>query len=287
MSVETFGLHLLNGVTFGALLFLLASGFTLIFGLMRITNMSHGGLYLVGGYLGLTVLGRTGNFWLALLVAGVGVGGMGLGIERLVLRPVRNRILPEVLVTLGLAFILGDLSLAIWGGDPQTIRIPGVLGGSVELFGLTYPSFRLFMVLVGVLTAAGLWFLQHRTVLGAIIRAGVDDAQMVDAMGIDIKVVFNRVFALGAALAGLAGLLGGAFLALYPGADSEILLLAVVVVILGGPGSLLGAIVGSLLVGLIDAFATALVPDLLYFTLFAPMVVILAWRPYGLLGRPG
>jgi branched-chain amino acid transport system permease protein len=285
MTLETFGLHLLNGITFGALLFLLASGFTLIFGLMRITNMSHGGLYLVGGYVGLTVLGRTGNFWLALLVAGVGVGLLGLGIERFLLRPVRNRILPEVLVTLGLAFILGDLSLAIWGGDPQTIRVPGVLSGSVALFGLTYPTFRLSMIIVGVLTAAGLWVLQHRTMLGAIIRAGVDDAQMVDAMGIDVKVVFNRVFALGAALAGLAGLLGGAFLALYPGADSEILLLAVVVVIMGGPGSLVGAIVGSLLVGLIDAFATALVPDLLYFTLFAPMVIILAWRPYGLLGR--
>jgi branched-chain amino acid transport system permease protein len=286
MNLETFGLHVLNGVTFGALLFLLASGFTLIFGLMRITNMSHGGLYLVGGYLGLTVLGRTGNFWVALLAAGVGVGVLGLVVVRVLLRPVRNRILPEVLVTLGLAFILGDLSLAIWGGDPLTIRVPGVLGGSINLLGLTYPTFRLFMVLVGVLTAAGLWFLQHRTMLGAVIRAGVDDPDMVDAMGVDIKVVFNRVFALGAALAGLAGLLGGAFLALYPGADSEILLLAVVVVILGGPGSLAGAIVGSLLVGLIDAFAKALVPDLLYFTLFAPMVIILAWRPYGLLGRP-
>ena len=285
MSLETLGLHLLNGVTFGALLFLLASGFTLIFGLMRITNMSHGGLYLVGGYVGLTILGRTGNFWLALLTAGAGVGVLGLGVERLFLRPVRNRILPEVLVTLGLAFILADVSLAIWGGDPQTVRIPGVLSESVNLFGLTYPGFRLFMVLVGLVTAAGLWFLQHRTMLGAIIRAGVDDPEMVDAMGVDIKLVFNRVFALGAALAGVAGLLGGAFLALYPGADSEILLLAVVVVILGGPGSLLGAIIGSLLVGLIDAFATALVPDLLYFTLFAPMVIILAWRPYGLLGR--
>src|ERR687884_1595157 len=286
MNLETFSLHLLNGITFGALLFLLASGFTLIFGLMRITNMSHGGLYLVGGYVGLTVLGRTGNFWLALLVAGVGVGLLGLGIERFLLRPVRNRILPEVLVTLGLAFILGDLSLAIWGGDPQTIRVPGMLSGSVALFGLTYPTFRLFMVLVGVLTAAGLWFLQHRTLLGAVIRAGVDDAEMVDAMGIDIKAVFNRVFALGAALAGVAGLLGGVFLSLYPGADFEILLLATVVVIIGGPGSLLGAVVGSLLVGLIDAFAVALAPDLLYFTIFAPMVVILAWRPYGLLGRP-
>jgi branched-chain amino acid transport system permease protein len=286
MTLETLGLHVLNGITFGALLFLLASGFTLIFGLMRITNMSHGGLYLVGGYVGLTVLGRTGNFWAALVTAGLGVALLGLAIERVLLRPVRNRVLPEVLVTLGLAFILGDLALAIWGGDPQTIRVPGVLSGSVSLLGLTYPTFRLFMVLVGVLTAAGLWFLQHRTLLGAVIRAGVDDAEMVDAMGIDIKAVFNRVFALGAALAGVAGLLGGAFLALYPGADSEILLLAVVVVILGGPGSLAGAVAGSLLVGLIDAFATALVPDLLYFTLFAPMVLILAWRPYGLLGRP-
>jgi branched-chain amino acid transport system permease protein len=286
MTLETLGLHVLNGITFGALLFLLASGFTLIFGLMRITNMSHGGLYLVGGYIGLTVLGRTGNFWAALVTAGLGVALLGLAIERVLLRPVRNRVLPEVLVTLGLAFILGDLALAIWGGDPQTIRVPGVLSGSVSLLGLTYPTFRLFMVLVGVLTAAGLWFLQHRTLLGAVIRAGVDDAEMVDAMGIDIKAVFNRVFALGAALAGVAGLLGGAFLALYPGADSEILLLAVVVVILGGPGSLAGAVAGSLLVGLIDAFATALVPDLLYFTLFAPMVLILAWRPYGLLGRP-
>ena len=285
MSAETFVLHVLNGVTFGALLFLLASGFTLIFGLMRITNMSHGGLYLLGGYIGLTVLRATGSFWLALGAAGMGIGVLGLAEERFLLRRIRNRPLPEVLVTLGLAFVLGDVSLAIWGGDPLTIRIPGALGESVSLFGLTYPIFRLFMVLVGVVTALGLWYLQDRTLLGAIIRAGVDDRDMVEAMGIDIKQVFNRVFALGALLAGLAGLLGGAFLALYPGADSEILLLAVVVVILGGPGSLLGAVVGSLLVGLIDAFAVALVPDLLYFTLFAPMVLILAWRPYGLLGR--
>jgi branched-chain amino acid transport system permease protein len=286
MAPQTFALHVLNGVTYGALLFLLASGFTLIFGLMRITNMSHGGLYLVGGYLGLTALRATDNFWLALAAAGLGVGLIGLLEERLLLRRVRNQILPEVLVTLGLAFVLGDLSLAIWGGDPLTIRVPGALGGSVDVFGLTYPVFRLFMLLVGLLTGAGLWFLQDRTLLGAIIRAGVDDRDMVAAMGIDIAVVFNRVFALGALLAGLAGLLGGAFLVLYPGADSEILLVAVVVVILGGPGSLLGAALGSLLVGLIDAFAKALVPDLLYFTLFAPMVLILAWRPYGLLGRP-
>lgn len=287
MTAETFALHLLNGVTFGALLFLLASGFTLIFGLMRIINLSHGGLYLVGGYVGLTLLLRTGSFWLAAVGAGLAIGLLGLAVERALLRRVRGRELPEVLLTLGLAFVLGDLSLATWGGDPLTIRVPGFLGESTDLLGLTYPTFRLFVVLVGAVIAAGLWYLQERTRLGAIIRAGVDDREMVDALGIDIKVVFNRVFALGAFLAGLAGLLGGAFLALYPGADFEILSLAVVVVIIGGPGSLAGAVIGSLLVGLIDAFAKALVPDLLYFTLFAPMVLILAWRPYGLLGRPG
>jgi branched-chain amino acid transport system permease protein len=286
VSAEAFVLHLMNGVTFGALLFLLASGFTLIFGLMRITNLSHGGFYLVGGYVGLSVLLLSGSFWLAALGAGLAVGLMGLLVERGLLGRVRGQVLPEVLLTLGLAFVLGDLSLAIWGGDPLTIRVSGFLGESITLFGLTYPTFRLFVVLVGVVIALGLWYIQERTRLGAIIRAGVDDREMVDALGIDIKVVFNRVFALGAFLAGLAGLLGGAFLALYPGADFEILLLAVVVVIIGGPGSLLGAVIGSLLVGLIDAFAKALIPDLLYFTLFAPMVIILAWRPYGLLGRP-
>jgi branched-chain amino acid transport system permease protein len=285
MSAEEFARHVVNGVTFGALLFLLASGFTLIFGLMRITNLSHGGFYLVGGYVGLTVLLATGNFWLAILGAGLAIALMGLLLERFLLRAVRGRVLPEVLLTLGLAFVLGDLSLAIWGGDPQTIRVPELLGGSTRLLGLTYPRFRLFVAFAATVIGAGLWYLQERTSVGAIIRAGVDDREMVDAMGIDINVVFNRVFALGAFMAGLAGFLGGAFLALYPGADFEILLLAVVVVIIGGPGSLAGAALGSLLVGLIDAFAKALVPDLLYFTLFAPMVLILAWRPYGLLGR--
>jgi branched-chain amino acid transport system permease protein len=285
VTAQQFALYTLNGVTFAALLFLLASGFTLIFGLMRITNMSHGGLYLVGGYVGFTVLQRTGSFLLALAVAGPAIGLLGLFQERFLLRRIRNQPLPEVLVTLGLTFVLADLSLAFWGGDPQTIRPPGFLAQSIQVAGLTYPIFRLVMLLVGIVAAVGLWYLQDRTLLGAIIRAGVDDRDMVEAMGIDIKRIFNLVFALGALLAGLAGVFGGSFLALYPGADSEILLQAVVVVILGGPGSLLGAVVGSLLVGLIHDFAVALTPDLLYFTLFAPMVVVLAWRPYGLLGR--
>src|SRR5437879_2742264 len=175
MTLEAFALHLLNGVTFGALLFLLASGFTLIFGLMRITNLSHGGFYLVGGYAGLTILARTGNFWLALAGGGLALAALGLVLERALLTRVRGQIDPEVLLTLGLAFVLGDLSLAIWGGDPQTIRVPGLLSESIHVADLTYPIFRLFVVLVGLAIGLGLWYLQERTRLGAIIRAGVDD----------------------------------------------------------------------------------------------------------------
>lgn len=285
MSAETFTLHLLNGVTFGALLFLLASGLTLIFGLMRITNLAHGGFYLVGGYVGVTVLVSTGQLWLALLAAGLAIAALGFGLERLLLTRVQGQTLPEVLLTLGIAFVLGDLSLAIWGGDPIEVRVGGPLAGATGIAGVSYPTFRLFVVVVGVTVGLLQWYLQERTLYGAVIRAGVDDREMVEALGIDIRVVFDRAFAFGAFLAGAAGLLGGAFLTLYPGADFEILLLALVVVIIGGPGSLAGAALGSLFIGLIDAFAKALVPDLLYFTIFAPMVLVLAWRPYGLLGR--
>ncbi len=286
MSVETFTLHVLNGVTFAALLFLLASGLSLIFGLMRITNLAHGGFYLVGGYVGVTVLVASGQLVVALVAAGAAVALLGFGLERMLLARVHGQTLPEVLLTLGIAFVLGDLSLAIWGGDPVEVRVGGPLAGTTQILGVSYPTFRLFVVVVGIAIGLGQWYLQERTLWGAVIRAGVDDREMVQALGIDIHVVFDRAFAFGAFLAGAAGLLGGAFLTLYPGADFEILTLALVVVIIGGPGSLAGAAIGSLLIGLIDAFAKALVPDLLYFTIFAPMVLVLAWRPYGLLGRP-
>ncbi len=286
MSAETFTLHVLNGVTFAALLFLLASGLSLIFGLMRITNLAHGGFYLVGGYVGVTALVATGQLVIALLAAGAAVALLGSGLERLLLARVHGQTLPEVLLTLGIAFVLGDMALAIWGGDPVEVRIGGPLAGTTQILGVSYPTFRLFVVVVGIALGLLQWYIQEHTLIGAVIRAGVDDREMVQALGIDIRVVFDRAFAFGAFLAGAAGLLGGAFLTLYPGADFEILTLALVVVIIGGPGSLAGAAIGSLLIGLIDAFAKALVPDLLYFTIFAPMVLVLAWRPYGLLGRP-
>jgi branched-chain amino acid transport system permease protein len=183
--------------------------------------------------------------------------------------------------------VAADLLLAIWGGDPHTLSLPDAIDGSTSIFGLSYPVFRLVVVAFGILVAVGLWFLLERSRTGAIIRAGVDDREMVAALGVNIKAVFTAVFVLGAFLAGLAGVVGGAYLSIFPGADVEILTYSLVVVVIGGLGSLRGAIAGSLLVGLVYDFGQSLVPDLAYFVLFAPMALILLFRPQGLFGRAG
>lgn len=285
MSATFWLLQILNGLTFGALLFLVASGFTLIFGLMRIVNLTHGVLYLLGGYLGLTVIRSTGNFFLGVAVGAVSMGILGVLLERAFLRRVRGNELAEVLLTIGIAFIFADVALVLWGGDPRTIPAPPVLRGAIKVGSFIYPRFRLFTLLVGLLIAALLWLLQHWTRVGAIVRAGVDDAEMVSALGINLPSVFTGVFLFGAMLAGFAGVVGGGFLSLYRGADSEVLLFGLVVVIIGGMGSLEGALIGSLAVGLLDAFGKALIPDVAYFTIFGPMAIMLALRPRGLFGR--
>lgn len=285
MSQTFFTLQILNGITFGALLFLVSSGFTLIFGLMRVANLTHGVLYLLAGYVGLAIVRATGSFLLAVVVAMVFAGILGLIIERSVLHRVRGNVLSEVLLTIGIAFILADLALVLWGGDPQTVRVPEVLGGTVHLFGVPYPRFRLVTLFIGAAIAVGLWYLQNRTRIGAIVRAGVDDAEMVSALGINLPAVFSSVFFAGAMLAGLAGVIGGSVLSVYRGADSEILLFGLVVIIIGGMGSLKGAVIGSLAVGLLDSFGKALYPEISYFTIFGPMAIVLALRPQGLFGR--
>jgi branched-chain amino acid transport system permease protein len=287
MSLHEFGLQLMNGLTFAALLFLVSSGFTLIFGLMRIVNLAQGSLYLLGGYVGLSVVRGTGTFWLALPAAAVAMGALGLLVERGLLRTVRGRPMSEILLTVGLSFIAADLALAVWGGDPVTIDVKGALDGRTALLGVTYPVYRLFVIALGLAIAAGLWLLLERTRIGAVVRAGVDDREMAEALGIDVKAVFTAVFGLGALLAGLAGVVGGAYLSLAPGADTQILTYALVVVVVGGLGSLRGAILGALLVGLIYVFGQALVPNLAYFVLFAPMALVLILRPQGLFGRAG
>ena len=287
MSLHEFGLQLLNGLTFAALLFLVSSGFTLIFGLMRIVNLAQGSLYLLGGYIGLSVIRATGSFWLALPAAALAVGAVGFAMERGLLRRVRGRPMSEILLTVGLSFIVADLALAIWGGDPITLDVPSAVDARTEILGVTYPVYRLFIVALGIVVAAGLWLLLERTRIGAVVRAGVDDREMAEALGVNVKAVFTGVFVLGAMLAGLAGVVGGAYLSLFPGADTQILTYALVVVVVGGMGSLRGAVLGALLVGLIYVFGQALVPNLAYFVLFTPMALVLILRPQGLFGRAG
>jgi branched-chain amino acid transport system permease protein len=206
VSLHEFWLQLLNGVTFGALLFIVSSGFTLIFGLMRIVNLAQGSMYLIGGYVGLSVIRSSGSFVLALFVGALVMGAIGFVIERGLLRLVRGRPMSEILLTVGLSFIAADLALAHWGGDPVGVPAPDAINGSTSIFGITYPVFRLFVLGLGAVIAVALWLLQERTRMGAIVRAGVDDREMVSALGINVKAVFTAVFSLGALLAGLAGL---------------------------------------------------------------------------------
>ena len=277
--------QILNGLTFAALLFLVASGFTLIFGLMRIVNLAHGALYLLGGYIALTVATKSGSFTLGVLAAAAGIAVVGYVIDRALLVFVKGYDLRQVLLTLGLALAMNDLALVIWGGDTFSVPVPEWLRGPLRFGDMAYPKYRLFVLGVGITVFAGLWLLLNRTRLGALIRAGVDDAEIVEAMGVDIKRVFVFTFMLGAALAGVGGALGGAFLSLYPTADSEILVFSLAVVIIGGRGSLAGAAIGSLLVAMLANFGQVWFPELAYFVIFGPMALLLAFRPLGLFGR--
>jgi branched-chain amino acid transport system permease protein len=285
MSLDELALQALNGLSFGALLFLLASGFTLVFGLMKIVNLAHGAFYLVGGYVGIAAFGATRSFLVAVLAGAATAAVFGLASERLLLRRVRGQELPEVLLTVGIALIIADGCLAVFGGNPRSIPIPTPLAGSVRLGSYAYPAYRLFVVALAATIGVVLYLVQHRTRLGALIRAGVDDREIAEAMGIDVPRVFTAMFVFGGALAGLAGVVAAGLLTLRPGADTDILLFALVVVVIGGLGSLQGAAVGSVLIGLVDAFSKVWVPELSYFAVFAPMAIILMFRPAGLFAR--
>jgi branched-chain amino acid transport system permease protein len=274
-----------NGLSYGALLFLLASGLSLIFGVMRIVNLAHGSYFMLGGYVGLSTAWRTGSYALALVAGAVVMALVGIAMERAFLRRLPGQTLGQVLMTIGFALIFQDLALLIWGGDPYSIRVPAQLSGVVTAGPGRFPIYRIFIIVVAVLVGAALWLVLDRTRVGAMIRAAVDDAEMAQGVGIRVPRVSLGVFALGAALAAFGGVVGAGFLGVYPGLDFEILPYAFVVVIVGGLGSLPGAMVGSLLVGLLDNFGKALFPELSYFTLFAPMALILALKPTGLFGR--
>ena len=278
-------IQILNGLSFSMMLFLIAAGFTLVFGLMKVINIAHGSFYLLSAYVGLTVLGITGSFLLATLVASLAAALVGIAMQSLFLRRFHMRELQQVLLTFGFVMIVADLCLWIWGGNPMALPKPSGFKGSIWIGGVGFPTYRLLVIGAGVVAALVLWAFQEKTKLGAIVRAGVDDEEMLRGSGINIQRVFTGVFGFGALLAGIGGMIGGPFVGVFPGVDLWILLLALVVVIIGGMGSLKGAFVGSLFVGLIDNFGKALFPELSLFTLFAPMAVILAIKPTGLFGR--
>jgi len=275
----------LNGLFSAALLFLIASGLTLVFGVMKIVNIAHGSFYMLGVYVASTIFARTRSLFLGALAAILVVGAAGYGMERVFLRRFASQPLAQMMMTMGFALVFRDAAFMIWGGDPFALPYPAALGGSLEINEIVFPIYRVFVILVAALVGLLLWAVNDKTLIGAKLRAAVDDPEMAAGTGVNVARLSGLVFAAGAGLAAFGGVMGGPILGGYPGMDFDLLPLAFVVVIIGGMGSLKGALIGSIVVGLIDNFGKALVPELSYFTLFAPMVIVLAIKPTGLYGR--
>lgn len=280
----TFVLTTLDGLTTAGLYFLVASGFTLIFGLLRVTNLAHGSFYLVGGYIGYSIRGATGSWLLALAGAAAAVALLGLVFQLIVLRLVGGDPIRETLVTIGLSVVAADVTLAVWGGSSLDIGVPHLLDSTITVDGLVYSRYRLALLGLALLVGAGLWLLLQRTRLGMTIRAGVDDPQILATTGVNVPLVMSLVFGLGSLLAGLAGVVGGSYLSVSQGEDARYLLYSLLVVIVGGLGSVAGAAIGSIVVGLVQAFAQVHLPTYSVLVTFGVMIAILAVRPRGLLG---
>jgi branched-chain amino acid transport system permease protein len=276
----------LDALSLAMLLFLISAGLSITFGLMRILNMAHTSLYLLGGYVGIAVGAATRNFWLALIAAAVAMAVAGVVLYSAFLRRFsKEDELPQVLLTFGVLLVLADVSLIVWGGDVKRLPPPDFLQGAIAWGAVSYPRYRLFLIVTGLVLALGLWYFVGRTRLGALVRAGVDAPETAQSIGINMPRLFLLVFAFGSLLAGLAGVLGAPYLGVYPGLDFETMLLAFAVIIVGGAGSIPGAFVAALLVALVDTLTKTYLPGLGYFSIYAPMALILAFRPSGLLGR--
>lgn len=287
---------LINGITLGALYFLVASGFTLIFGLMRNVNLAHGSLYLLGGYIGYATVELTGVWFLGFVAAFILVAIIGVVLQVVVFRRMEGQDLRQTLVTIGISIVLADLMLWYWGGDFYQILTPDWLSGPVvtpfisvlkrstgEPIYIKYPMVRLVILAASIVIGVGMWLLLNKTKIGMLIRAGVDDRDMLAANGVNVQLVFVIVFAFGAGLAGVAGMVGGTFQSLAPGEDIRFLLASLVVVIVGGMGSIPGAALGAVLIGLAEQFGSVYMPTYAVVGTFLIMVLVLAFRPQGLL----
>jgi len=272
----------LNSIAYGALMFLMASGFSLIFGLMKITNMTHSVFYMMGAYLGITFVRMWGSFTLATLVAAIIVTGIGLVVFRFFLFKLQGNQQSQVLLCMGFQFFFDDLLLVIFGGTPMSIPIPELLSGSIPLLDRTYSIYRLFLILVGIVVMIALYLIIEKTKLGCLVRSGVDDEETTRAMGVDINKLFFLVYGGGTFLAGVGGVLGDPWLGMEPRMCFTLMPMMLSVVIIGGLGNLRGAFWGSMIVGLLYAFGSAIFPDYSYFVLFLPVALVLAFKPNGL-----
>lgn len=280
----------INGVQFGVMLFLMSAGLTLVFGIMNLINLAHGALYMVGAYLAATLYQATGQFVLSFIGAMLLTAVVGAVLERGLLRRFYERThLDQVLVTFGLILVFNDLVRLIWGPVSLPLPLPPALAGSIQLMpGLHYPAFRLVILAVGILVAAGLYGLIVHSRIGMWVRAGASDRAMASAMGVNVEMIFVAVFAAGSALAGLAGMMAGPITAVQIGMGEPVLILALVVTVIGGIGSVRGAFVAALLIGIIDTLGRILLPPALgSMVIFILMAAILAWRPQGLFSVHG
>jgi branched-subunit amino acid ABC-type transport system permease component len=285
--VDTHAISVLNGLAIGSLLFILAVGLSLVFGMMDVLNLAHGAVYLVGAYVGFA-LTEDGATWLRFVAALAGAAVLGglLGCVLAALtQPLRQRgHLDQALLTLGAALVLAEGVIVLYGDDVHSVGVPAALARSVEVLGTDYPTYRLVLIAVGAAVALALYLVVERTRLGALIRATVADRQMVEALGVDSRKVLFGVFGAGAALAAVAGVLGGQIYGARPGLDENVLILALVVVVIGGLGSIRGALVGALLIGQVESLGRALLPDAAPFLVFGTMALVLLVRPTGLFG---
>src|SRR6202045_2418209 len=277
--------QLLNGLVYGVLLFLMAAGLSLIFGLMNVVSLAHGSFFMLGAFFGLSIFRLTGSFWWALLLAPIPVAALGVVMERLFLRPLYRRgHMDQVLLTFGFLFVFFDLVQAVWGRTVRTLPAPEALRGNTEIGAGVFSSYRLFLIALGFAIAVLLWQLLERSRIGAMVRGGVDDSAMAAGLGVNIPALFSAVFGAGVALAALGGVAAGPVLGLYPGMDAEILIPAFIVIVIGGMGSLRGAFAGSLLIGVADTFGKAYLPSMALFLIYLVMALVLLARPQGLFG---
>ncbi|MBN1101923.1 MAG: branched-chain amino acid ABC transporter permease [Deltaproteobacteria bacterium] len=289
MTAYSFDIYLvqgLHGLVYGMLLFLVASGLTLVFGMMGVLNLAHAGFYMLGAYVAYSVVAWSGNFWLSLIIAPIGVGLAGALVERFLLRKIHiHGHAYELLLTFGVFLAIGEIVKWFWGNSPLPVPVPPSLSGTLHLMGITYPYYRLFILCCGVVVLLLMALLLMKTRIGITIRAAVSDAEMVDALGTNVPVVFLGVFSIGSALAGLGGVIAGPFLTTYPGMGFDILLDTFVVIVVGGFGSLLGALVASVMIGELQSYGILILPDFALVFQFLLMAVVLIVRPTGLFGE--